>query len=319
MKNKELYKEIGLIDEELIAKALVSGEEIKQKKLSKKWVTLVACLVMYCFTSTILIAAAYVKDENTEPYIRYLTSESMELMPTPKFEAEKFFNALKSNNSEYEYIAINRLIETFNDDNLRRRAIKEIQPFLQSDNDKIADAAAFALDILTKSYQSPLITKLDGGTMVFTLFNNYSDYGSQNVIWKIENDKLESFMAFSYPSMYITNIIASPNKKLIAVVTSSNKSEFVVIINVEERMVSPEIMESARVKYGAQKGIDIWIRTDNENYSSISNISWADDTTIELEASLAYDDTAIIEDVHIVYKSSEKVMEVEKLDDSNKK
>lgn len=315
MKNKELYKEIGLIDEDLIDNALASGEKTRKKKHSKKWVALIACLILYCSTSTILLAAAYYKDENAEPYIRYLTPESMELMPTPKFEAEKFLDALKSDNNEFVYIAINRLIETFNDDKLRKRAIQEIQPFAQHENDKLADAAAFALDILTKRYESPLITKLIDGTMVFTLFNNYSDYGSQNVIWKIENDQLETFMPFSDPSMYITNIIASPNKKLIAVVTSSNKSEFVVIINVAERMVSPEIIESARVKYGAQKGLDAWIRTDHENYSSLMNISWKDDATLEIDASLAYDDTAIIENVHIVYDSSNKAMEVKALSD----
>lgn len=315
MKNKELYKEIGLIDDDLIANALASGEKIRKKKRSKKWVALVACLVLYCSTSTILLAAAYYKDQNPEPYIRYLTPESMELMPTPRFEAGKFLEALKSDNNEYVYIAINRLIETFNNDELRERAIKEIQPLLQSDNHKIADAAAFALDILMKSYQSPLITKLNDDTMIFTLFNNYSDYGSQNVLWKIEDDKLETFTIFSYPSMYITDIIASPDKKLIAVVTSSNKSEFVQIINVEERIVSPEIIESARVKYGTQKGLDTWIRTDHENYNSLINIAWTDDTTLELEASLAYDDTAVIENVRIVYESSNKAMKVEALKD----
>jgi len=318
MKNKELYKGMGSIDEDLIANALASGKKMHKKKHSKKWVALVACLVLYCSTSTVLLAATYYKEQNAEPYIRYLTAESMELMPTPRFEAEKFLEALKSENNEYVYIAINRLIETFNNDELRERAIKEIQPLLQSDNDKIADAAAFALDILTKSYESPLITKLHDNTMIFTLFNNYSDYGSQNVLWKIENDKLESFTMFSYPSMYITDIIASPDKKLIAVVTSSNKSEFVVIINVEERMVSPEIIESARVKYGSQNGIDTWIRTDHENYNSLINISWKDDAILELEASLAYEDTAIIENVHIVYDSSNKAMEVKALNDANK-
>ena len=313
MKNKELFKGIGLVDEDLIANALASGEKIHKKKLSKKWVALVACLVLYCSTSTVLLATAYYKDQNSEPYIRYLTTESMELMPTSKFEAKKFLDALKSDNNEQVYIAINRLIETFNDDKLRERAIKEIQPFLNNDNDKIVEAATFALDILTKSYQSPFITKLKNETMIFTLFNNYSDYGSQNVLWKIEDDKLETFTTFSYPSMYITDIIASPDNKLIAVVTSSNKSEFVQIINVEERIVSPEIIESARVKYGAQRGLDTWIRTDHENYNSLININWTDTTTLELEASLAYDETAVIENVHIVYESSNKAMKVKAL------
>lgn len=154
--------------------------------------------------------------------------------------------------------------------------------------------------------------------MIFTLFNNYWDYGSQNVLWKIENDKLESFTMFSYPSMYIKDIIASPDKKLIAVVTSSNKSEFVVIINVEERMVSPAIIESARVKYGSQKGLDTWIQTDHENYNLLINISWKDDTTLELEASLAYDDTAVMENVHIVYESNNKAIEIKPLNNSGK-
>ncbi|MER2038154.1 MAG: hypothetical protein ABS944_08410 [Solibacillus sp.] len=310
MNKKELYKELGLIDEDLVAAALTSGGEKQKKKRSKKWVVLVACLVLYCSTSTILLAAAYYKDQNTEPYIRYLTAESLELMPTPKFEAEKFLEALKSDNNEYVYIAINRLIETFNDEKLREQAIKEIQPFLKSENEKIADAATFALDLLTKTYQSPMLTKLKDGSIVFTLFNNYSDYGSQNVLWKIKDDKLEEFFSFSSPSMYITDIVASPNKQLIAVVTSSNKSEFVQIINVEEGKISPEIIESARVNYGAQKGLDTWIRTDHENYNSVMNISWKDNDTLEIEASLAYDDTAIIENVHIVYQSSHKVMEV---------
>lgn len=317
MKNEELFKKIGLIDEDLIANALDSKEKIRKKKLSKKWVALIACLVLYCSTSTILLAVAYYKEQNTEPYIRYLTSESMELMPTPKFEAEKFLEALKSDNNEYIYISINRLIETFNNDHLRERTIKEIQPFLKSENDKIANSAAFVLDILTKSYESPLITKLYNNTMVFTLFNNYSDYGSQNVLWKIEDDKLERFTAFSYPSMYIKDIIASPDKRLIAVVTNSNKSEFVQIINVEKHMVSPEIIESARVKYGTQKGLDTWIRTDHENYNSLINIRWKDDSTLELEASLAYADTAVMENVHIVYESNNKAMEIKALNNSN--
>lgn len=64
---------------------------------------------------------------------------------------------------------------------------------------------------------------------------------------------LKEYSSFSPPSMYITDIIPSPNKKLVAIVTCSNKSEFVQIINIEEGMTSPELVESARVKYGAQK------------------------------------------------------------------
>ncbi|MCR8658557.1 hypothetical protein [Paenibacillus endoradicis] len=315
MKREDLYREIGLIDENLIGAAGHSGIENRKKSISKKWIVLVACLALYSSTATILLATDYIKNQNSEPYIRYLTAESMELQPVTHYDAEKFLKALKSDNNEYVYIAINRLVESFNDQKLKEKSLKEIQPFVESENEKIADAAAFAVDILSESYESPYIIKLADGSIIFTLFNNYSDYGSQNVIWRIKDNVLEQFLSFSTPSMYIASIIPSPDRKLIAVVMNSNKSDFIEIINVEEGMTSPELLESARVKYGAQQEIDTWIRTDHENYSDANNLVWTDNDTLEFEGSLAYNDTAIIESVIVTYQFSKKVMEVNKLID----
>lgn len=105
-------------------------------------------------------------------------------------------------------------------------------------------------------------------------------------------------------------MIPSPDQKLIAVVTVSNKSEFIQIINVEEGIHSPELVESARIKNGAQKEVGTWIRTDHENYSYVNNIAWKDDNTIQFEASLAYEDTEVIDNVTVTYQFSNKVMEV---------
>ncbi|WP_239615515.1 hypothetical protein [Cohnella mopanensis] len=313
MKKEELYREFGAIDENLIEAAGHSGIEKKKKRISKKWVILVACLILYSSTSTVLLARGYYKNQNTEPYIRYLTAEDMELAPVTQYDAEKFLQALKSDNNEYVYIAINRLVECFNDPKQREKALKELQPLLANDNQKIADAAAFAIDILSQSYLSPYIHKLADGSMIFTLFNNYSDYGSQNVLWRIKDNVLEQYLSFSTPSMYITEIIPSPNQKLVAIVTCSNKSEFVQIINVEEGMFSPELVESARVKYGAQKQLDTWIRTDHENYSYANNIAWKDNDTLEFEGSLAYQNTEIIENVTVAYRFSKKAIEVNEI------
>lgn len=315
MKREELYREIGLIDENLIEAAEHSGTE-KEKSISKKWVVLVACLILYSSTASALLATEYYKNQNSEPYIRYLRAEDMELAPVTQYDAEKFLHALKSDNEEHVYIAINRLVECFNNQKLREKALKELQPFLENDNQKIADSAAFAIDILSKSYRSPYIFKLADGSILFTLFNNYSDYGSQNVLWRIKDNVLKEYSSFSPPSMYITDIIPSPNKKLVAIVTCSNKSEFVQIINIEEGMTSPELVESARVKYGAQKELDTWIRTDYENYSYADKIVWKDNDTLEFEGSLAYQDTAIIENVTVAYQFSKKVIEVKGLDES---
>lgn len=313
MKREELYREIGLMDEDLIEAAGSSGAEKRKKGFSKKWVALVACLVLYSSTASALLATEYYKNQNAEPYIRYLRAEDMELLPAPKYDGMKFLQALKSDNEEHVYVAINRLVEGFNDPSLRAKALNKIQPFARNENPKIADAAAFAIDILSQSYRSPYIVKLADGSMLFTLFNHYSDYGSQNVLWRIKDNKLEEYSSFSAPSMYITEMIPSPDKRLVAVVTCSNKSEFVQIINVEAGRTSPELIESARVKYGAEQEIDTWIRPDYENYSDASNIVWKDNDTLEFEGSLAYQDTEIIENVSVTYQFSSKVMEVTKL------
>lgn len=310
MKREELYREIGLIDEKLIEAAGQSGVGGRKRRVSKKWAILVACLLLYSSTSTVLFATEYYKNQNAEPYIRYLTAEDMELQPAAPYNADKFLQALKSDNNEYIYIAINRLVECFNDPTSREKALKELHPFLGSDNQKIADAAAFAIDILSKSYQSPYIVKLADGSMIFTLFNHYSDYGSQNVLWKIKDNVLEKYYSFSSPSMYITDMIPSPDRKLVAIVTCSNKSEFVEIINVEEGRHSPELVESARVKYGAQQGLNTWIRTDHENYSYANNIAWKDSDTLEFEGSLAYENTEIIKNATVTYQFEEKIMKV---------
>ncbi|URN95859.1 MAG: hypothetical protein NAG76_06330 [Candidatus Pristimantibacillus lignocellulolyticus] len=316
MKSEDLYREIGLINENLIDSAGHSGIENRKKSFSKKWIVLVACLVLYSSTATVLLATDYIKNQNTEPYIRYLTAESMELQPVTHYDADKFLKALKSDNNEYVYIAINRLVESFNDESLRVKALIEIQPFVESENQKIADAAAFAVDILSKTYESPYIVKLADGSIVFTLFNNYSDYGSQNVLWRIKDNVLEEYFHYSRTAMYIRKIIPSPDRKLIAVVMNSNKSDFIDIINVEDRMTSPELVESARVNYGAQKEFDTWIRIDHENYSYVNDIVWTDNDTLQFEGSLAYEDTAIIEDVIVTYQFSKKEMEVKKLNES---
>lgn len=310
MNRDELYKEIGLIDENLIEAARHSGVEKKRRSIPKKWVAVIACLVLYSSTSTALLATEYYKNQNSEPYIRYLTPESMELLPIAPYDAEKFFHALKSTNNKYVYIAINRLVEGFNDPKVRERALKELQPFVTSDNPKIADAAVFAIDVLSQSYQSPYIYKLADGSRIFTLFNNYSDYGSHNVLWRIKDNVLKEYTSYSSPSMYIREIIPSPNGRLVAIVTCSNKSDFIEIIDVEEGMTSPEIIESARVKHGAQQNIETWIRTDHENYSYASNIKWKDNDTLQFEGSLAYHNTEIIENVTVAYQFSKKVIEV---------
>ena len=319
MRREELYREIGQIDDALIEAAEQSGASrdrgrSRRGRFSKKWIAVVACLIVYSSTATALLATEYTKNKAEEPYIRYLTAEDMELAPPTKYEADKFLQALASGNDEYVYIAVNRLVESFNDPQTRELALEKLQPFLTDDSPRIAESAAFATDVLSKSYRSPYLHKMADGSILFALFNNYSDYGTQNVLWRIKNDVLEPYFSFAAPSMYIKELLPSPDRKLLAVVTRSNKSEFVQIMNVETGMISPELVESARIKYGAQQKLELWARPDHENYSFADHLVWRDNGTLAFEASLAYQDTEVIENVAVTYRFRDKVMDIQQME-----
>lgn len=310
MKGEKLYKEIGLIDETLIEASENYSVHKKKFFVAPKWVACVLGLMILSSGSTVLLAREYYENKSTELYMRYLTKEDMELTTAYEYDADKFLRALKSDNNEYIYIAINRLVECFNDAKLREKALKEITPFIANENEKIAQAAVFAVDILSEKYESPWVYKLSDGSKMFTLFNNYSDYGSGNVLWRIKDGTLEEYFSFSKPSIYIKEIIPSPDHKRLAIATCSNKSEFVQIIGVEEGKISPELVESARVKYAAEKGLTTWIRTDYENYSYIRSIAWKNDDILEVETTFTYDDTSDNIEVKVTYEFSEKQMHI---------
>lgn len=311
MKNQKLYKEIGLIDAQLIEASENMVMDTRKAYRFPKWIACVVLLMSLSSVSTVLVAKEYYETRDMEMYMRYLTTEDMELEGPYAYDAEKFFRALKSDNEQYVYIAINRLVECFNDAKLREKALKRIAPFQNSENEKIAQAAVFAIDVLSGKYESPFVYKLRDGSVIFTLFNQYSDYGSQNVLWRIKDNHLGEYTSFSRPSLYIEEIIPSPDGKLVAIVTCSNKSEFVEIINMEAGRVSPELMESARVRYGVKEGLDTWIRTDYEHYSTLRSIAWKENNVLEFEATLAYNDTQLNKDVVVTYNFDEKTMHIE--------
>ena len=309
MNREQLYKEIGLIDDELIRAADSNQGRKRRTFSSKKWVACLVAVMGLSSISTGLLAKEYYLNRDAEIYIRYLTSEDMTLTPI-EYDVDKFLRILKSDNQEYVYIAINRLVECFNDADSREKALKAITPLMESSTEKIADAATFAVDILSKTYESPYLYKLADGSIVFTLFNQYSDYGSHNVLWRIKDDVLTECMRYSNPSMYIKEIVPSVNGKLIAVVTCSNKSEFIQVMDLEQGRISPELVESARVKYGAQEQLDTWIRIDHENYSFIQDAMWKDDNVLEFKAMLTYDNQ-LEKNVTVTYDFSQKQMKVE--------
>lgn len=271
--------------------------------------------LIFILTFTNIKAYSNTKDDL---YIRILSEANINLLSNQRnidFNADKFFEALKSDSEYNQYIAINRLVECFNDDYLTQKAIEQIQPFTLNSQKKIAASALFAIDILSRNYKSDRLYKLADGNIYFTLFNNYSDYGSYNEIWRIKDDKLEKYTSFQFPLMYINEIIPSPDKSLIAVTACSNKSNFITIFDPINSIVSSELVGSARVVWGAKKGYNTFIRSDNENYCSISNVSWKDNQQLSFDVALWYydlpePDDQIIQNVNVNYNFDKKAFDI---------
>ena len=306
MNKQEVWKEIGKIDREIIMEA--EGEWVAEKKQPKgirAAIVIAACVSLFVCLSVTALAVNYVKQQEDELYLRYLSPAAINLQQTDLFEPERFFKALHSQEPAVQYIAINRLVECFNEEALRQKAIAELEPFVENGNEKIAQAAMFALTILKKEYDSDYIYALSDGSVMFTLFHNYSDYGSYNVLWRIKDDMLEQYMAFSAPSMYITDIILSPNGDKLAVATCSNKSQYLVIVDPVQGRISPELVSTGTIIYGGEKGYLAQQRIDHENYAGIQEVKWANNDTLTFDASLSYRNTEIIEHASVTYSYSD--------------
>lgn len=313
MNKKQLFKEIGLIDDDLIEGAASLKRRVIRNHSYAKWVAVAAVVCIFISSITTTLAVNYIQKGNLDFYIRYLSPENINLENNTDVieNADKFFEALKSDNVYYQYIAINRLVECFNDSKLKVKALNQIEPFVQSNEKKLAEAASFAIDILSETYKSDKIYKLADGSIVFTLFHNYSDYGDYNEIWRIKQEKLEKYFSFSKPSLYIREMKLSPDRGLLAVTTCSNKSDFMIVLDPIKGMVSPDLISSSRMIFGARKEYPVFVRIDNENYSGVTNVSWKNNRVISFDASLPYNDMEIIENVSVQYDVDKRSFNIE--------
>ncbi len=297
-----------LPEQEILTSALVRKNAQAKRMVLTMGILLFACL------STAVAFSVYAADlirNNNDFYLRYLDPEEMAVADAnmEQHGVKIYFEGLKSEEVREQYFCINKLVESFNDTNVRQQAIEAIRPFLTSEETELINAARFALSILQETYDSPYIIKLSDDKMVFTLFNDYSDYGSYNEIWMIENGIMEKYWSFSIPQMYITGMFPSPDGNKLAVSLGSNKSTYAIILDIANGSVSPELIDSARIMIGQEKGYAVWQRSDYENYSGlIGGIEWTGNDSVQFEASLVYDGGDHEEKAQIRYNYSQKVM-----------
>ena len=252
-------------------------------------------------------------------YLRYIDAAGISKVYSfiEKYGADVLFKGLKSMNLYSQYYCINMLVEYYNDEDIRTRAIAAITPFLKSTCDKIRDGAEFAISVLSKKFDSPYIINGADGVKIFTLFNNYSDYGSYHRIWIIKDGKLSEFYSYKDSHMYIDAIIISPDKDKIAVKTNTRITGSYNIIDLNSGKISPDIMLLAIKKVAA----------DNKNYDNTyadgrycwgDNLKWIDNNTVEFEADIAFNWMEIIERVTVRYNVSDNSVEYVSLNKQNK-
>lgn len=347
MKAKKLLDDIGNISDKHIEGAAPGGKIKPQAGNSKRrivrYVAAAVCAAVFMFATT-AIAANYIQNNISIFYMRYLSPEEMAVADSmaEQYGVKVYFDGLQSNDVNKQYFSINKLVEFYNDEEIRAEAIRAIAPFLstetQVDEDPgsraLEDAAAFALSVLKEEYDDPRIFHMADGTIIFTLFNDYSDYGTYNKIWQIKDGELSEYTHYDKPLMYIKRIIQSPDKKKLAVYLISNKSGYLEILDLENGRRSPELIDSARVMVANDLDITYWQRSDFENYSGILGawdeakgvenveITWTDNNVIKFTSSLWYpgtsdDDEASIKEVTVRYDFAQKHMEYEIVEDAD--
>ena len=319
MNNLDLFEAFNGIDDEFIEAASKMSEKKKKNISFKMWAISAACICVIISMTSITFAVDYMEKEQNELYIRHLTNDVLEFnypengyeisennSANRHFDADKFFSGLNSDDNLSVYVSINRLVECYNNPNLRQEAIEKITPFLKSETPKIAEAADFALDILTQKFESPYLYEIADGKYVYAPFPNYSDYGSHNVLLCIDGEKIYKVFSFTEPSEFISEISVSPDGKLVAVATCSYKSSFVTVFDIENGLVSPEIVGSARIMCANDNGEEALMRVDGETYCDARGLTWKDNDTVSFDAVLTSDNYETKHDAVVEYNFAEK-------------
>ena len=122
---------------------------------------------------------------------------------------------------------------------------------------------------------------------------------------------MEQYFAFDAPSDYILEMTPSPDGRLLAVRTGSNKSEFLTVFDPVGGTVSPELVTSARMLHAADAGRDLTVRVDGETYSETEEPTWLDGDTLQFEGPFAYRGGEEVDKATVCYHFEERRFEIQ--------
>lgn len=314
MKNELLQKALDELDDDLIEEAgslLEHAPQTRRRGLRRYWLTIAAVICLTLSLCGNVVAVAWVREREEQLvaqedfYLRYLTDSTRNLRQDA-FDAEAFFEALDSSSTEVVYVAINRLVECYNDPALRQRAIDAIEPFVDSASGMVAQSAERVLAILNETFDADGICRLADGSVLFTLYPGL-DGGDNCTLWRIEDGVLTAWWEMQEPYRYVTDLILSPDREKIAICLASNKSGFLIVADFAGGSIGGELVNTALMQYRAEHAQPISVRADFETYSWPENIAWQDEDTLCFDAGLylaSEGDTAAVQAVYHVSSGS---------------
>ncbi|MBQ8144196.1 MAG: hypothetical protein IJ042_05325 [Butyricicoccus sp.] len=318
MKDEIWFKALDALDDELLEEAgvLLTAQKPHRRKIAvRRWLTVAALICLLFSLCGNVFAVAWVQEreeqlaEQEDFYLRYLTESTQDLRQD-EFDAERFFAALESTDTETVYIAINRLVECYNDPALRERAIGAITPFLESRSEMVAASAERVLSVLRGTFDADGVCRLADGGALFTLYPGL-DGGSDSTLWRIQGGVLAKWWSMEDPYQYVTELVLSPDGQKAAVCLVSGKSGFLIVIDFETGKVSGELVNTILAQVRAGKGMRAHVRADFETYSSIDRVRWIDAETLAFVADMYFAPEGETETVSVVYHTKTLYLEIQ--------
>ena len=105
--------------------------------------------------------------------------------------------------------------------------------------------------------------------------------------------------------------LARSISKFLYTIDREARSVFIVIIDIINSKISPELVGTARGVYGAQKGVNVPMRIDNENYCSINSVEWITNDRLSFNSMLTYNNAETVENVTVDYEFSNKSISIQ--------
>ena len=212
------------------------------------------------------------------------------------YTADYYLTALPKSKGKLSVNLINHLILFYNDDTLRAEIDKNIsiEPFLNNDDLQVSEAARFAQVLLSGGAYHSYISQLYDGSRVFALFNDYYDYGSGNILYRIEDNQMEEFFVLPEPLSYIKEQTLSADQRRLLVLACSRKSDTLLLVDAQNSDNATDLIAVLKKAIADDGLYENHIREDGETYAVVSDYKWENDFLVSFKAEIPYDNMSTV-------------------------